>query len=146
MPAFPWALIATGCFAFFAVSSSGNVRAPFLLDMARDLGTSLALAANLMAISAIAWGIGSLVAGAWSDRIGRRPFLILGPPALAATLAGVALADGYAAVAAWVTLAGLAAGAVSATVVAEVSARVVDRQRGRALGWTLSGQSLAILL
>ncbi|WP_237217370.1 MFS transporter, partial [Falsiroseomonas oryziterrae] len=36
--------------------------------------------------------------------------------------------------------------AVSATVVAEVSARVVDRQRGRALGWTLSGQSLAILL
>jgi predicted MFS family arabinose efflux permease len=146
VPAFPWALIAASCFALFATSASGNTRAPFLLDMSRDLDVSLALAANLMAMNAITWGVASLLAGAWSDRVGRRPFLLGAPVALAGAMAGVAIADGYLAVAICVAMSGLAAGSLSATVATEVSSRVMDRQRGRALGWVLAGQSMAVLV
>jgi DHA1 family inner membrane transport protein len=142
----PWALIASGCLALFAISCSGNVRAPFIIDMSRDLASSIGLTANLMGMNAVTWGIASLVAGAWSDRIGRRPFLIGGPVALAVSMAGIAASDTYLGVAVWVAAAGAAAGSVSAVVVTEVSSRVEDSRRGRALGWTLAGQSLAMLL
>jgi predicted MFS family arabinose efflux permease len=143
---FPWALIAAACLAMFAASSSGTTRAPFLLDMARDLGTSLALTANVMAMTSIAWGGASLMAGPWSDRFGRRPFLVGGPLGLALGTVGVGLSESFAGVAIWATLAGASAGTFTGALMAEVSARVEDRQRGRALGWAISGQSLALLL
>ncbi|WP_170984903.1 MFS transporter [Roseomonas sp. AR75] len=142
----PWALIVAAALTFFALSSSGSSRAPFLLDMAVDLAVSLSLTANIMALNAISWGLASLVAGAWSDRIGRRPFLIGGPIALAICMAAVALSESFWAVAFWATASGAAAGSISATLVTEVSSRVENQQRGRALGWTLSGQSMALLL
>jgi predicted MFS family arabinose efflux permease len=139
----PWALIAAAAFTFFAVSGSGNTRAPFLIDMARDLSVSLGLAANIMAMNAVTWGIASMVAGAASDRIGRRVFLVGGPICLAIASVGAATSQSYLAVVVWATVGGAAAGSVSATVAAEVSSRVENNQRGRALGWTLSGQSMA---
>ncbi|RYJ03703.1 MAG: hypothetical protein EON47_03150, partial [Acetobacteraceae bacterium] len=63
----PWALLAAACLGMFAASSSGTTRAPFLIDMARDLATSLPMVANLMAMTSIAWGAASLVAGAPGD-------------------------------------------------------------------------------
>ena len=45
----PWALLAAAALGMFAASSSGTSRAPFLLDMSRDLATSLPLVANLVA-------------------------------------------------------------------------------------------------
>ncbi|WP_270935131.1 MFS transporter [Falsiroseomonas oryzae] len=144
--ALPWALIGSACLAMFAISASGTTRAPFLLEMARDLSTSLALTANLMAINAVTWGVASLLVGPVSDRIGRRPFLLGAPLLLGLSSVGIAGAQTFPGVAAWVAVAGAAAGAISTAVVTEVSSRVEDRQRGRALGWALSGQSLALLL
>jgi predicted MFS family arabinose efflux permease len=146
LPRMPWAVLAACCFAMFAASSSGSARAPFLLDMASDLETGVPMIANLMASTSICWGIASLVAGAWSDRLGRRPFLVGGPIGLAACLLGVALSEGYWAVAFWATIAGAFAGSFTGVVMAEASARTVDRQRGRALGWVMAGQSLTLLL
>lgn len=142
----PWALLAAGCLAMFAASASGSTRAPFLLDMARDLDTSVPLIANIMAATSIAWGAASLVAGAWSDRFGRRPFLVGAPIALALSLWGVARSASFAEVMLWATLAGGSAGSYSGIVVTEIAARTADRQRGRALGWAMSGQSLALLV
>ena len=142
----PWALLAAACLGMFAASSSGGTRAPFLLDMARDLSTSLPLVANIMASTSVAWGIASLAAGAGSDRWGRRPFLIGGPIALAACCVAVAVAQSFLGVAIWATVAGACAGAFTGVLMAEAAARTVDRQRGRALGWVMSGQSLALLL
>ena len=130
----------------FAASSSSTTRAPFLIEMARDLATSLPLVANLMAMTSIAWGIASLLAGAGSDLWGRRPFLIGGPLGLAACMLGVATSAGYLAVAAWATMAGACCGAFTGIIMAEASARVIDRQRGRALGWVMAGQSLTLLI
>ena len=142
----PWPLLAACCLAMFAASCSGTTRAPFLIEMARDLATSLALVANLMAMTSIAWGVASLLAGAGSDRWGRRPFLLGGPLGLAVCMIGVAISDTYLAVAAWATMAGACCGAFTGVVMAEAAARVIDRQRGRALGWVMAGQSLTLLI
>lgn len=142
----PWALLAAACLGMFAASSSGTTRAPFLIDMARDLDTSLALVANLMALTSIAWGTASLLAGAGSDRWGRRPFLIGGPIGLALCMVLVSRAGSYAEAALWSTVAGGCAGAFTGVLMAEASARTVDRQRGRALGWVMAGQSLTLLV
>jgi predicted MFS family arabinose efflux permease len=142
----PWPLLAAACLAMFAASCSGTTRAPFLIEMARDLATSLPLIANLMAMTSISWGIASLMAGAGSDRWGRRPFLLGGPLGLAACMLGVALSGSFIAVAAWATAAGACCGAFTGVIMAEASARVIDRQRGRALGWVMAGQSLTLLV
>jgi predicted MFS family arabinose efflux permease len=142
----PWPLLAVACFTMFTVSSNGTTRAPFLLDMSRDLSVSVALVANLVAVSSIAWGITSMLAGAGSDRWGRRPFLLCGPLALTAASAGAAQADTLGSLATWVTLAGGSCGLFSGVIFAEVSARVSTAQQGRALGWVMSGQSLTLLV
>lgn len=145
-PPMPWALLAAACLGMFAASCSGTTRAPFLLDMSRDLSTSLALVANLMAMTSIAWGVASMAAGAGSDRWGRKPFLIGGPLGLALAMLGVAQSETYWTVAAWATVAGGCSGAFTGVIMAEASARTVDRQRGRALGWVMAGQSLTLLV
>ena len=142
----PWAMLAAGCLAMFAASSSGTTRAPFLIDMSRDLAVSLPLVANLMAATSIAWGVSSLFAGAGSDRWGRRPFLVGAPLGLAACLVFLSLSQSFLGVALWATAAGGCAGAFTGVIMAEASARTVDRQRGRALGWIMAGQSMALLV
>ncbi len=145
-PPMPWALPAAACLGMFAASCSGTTRAPFLLDMSRDLSASIAMVANLMAMTSIAWGVASLMAGAGSDRWGRKPFLIGGPLGLALAMIGVANGQTYFEVATWATLAGGCSGAFTGVIMAEASARTVDRQRGRALGWVMAGQSLTLLV
>jgi len=145
-PRMPWPLLAAACLGMFAASCSGTTRAPFLLAMARDLRTSLPLVANLMAMTSIAWGAASLMAGAGSDRWGRRPFLIGGPIGLAVCMAGVSASRDFLEVAAWATVGGACSGAFTGVIMAEASARVIDRQRGRALGWVMAGQSLTLLV
>jgi MFS family permease len=142
----PVALLAAACLAMFAASCSGTTRAPFLIEMARDLSSSVPLVANLMAMTSVAWGAASLVAGAGSDRWGRRPFLVGGPVGLAVCMLGVASSGTYLGVAAWAIGGGACSGAFTGVIMAEASARVVDRQRGRALGWVMAGQSLTLLV
>src|SRR5262245_30482465 len=85
----PWALLIAASLAMFTVASSGTTRAPFLTDMARALSVSVPIVANLVAITSVAWGVSSMIAGPGSDRWGTRPFLIGGPLALALATTGV---------------------------------------------------------
>jgi DHA1 family inner membrane transport protein len=142
----PWALLAAASLAMFTAAASGTTRAPFLIDMAHDLSSSVPVVANLVAITSIAWGLSSMVAGAGSDRWGRRPFLIAAPIALAGASAGVASADSFLAVAVWATLGGGCCGMFTGVIFTEVSRRVSATQQGRALGWVMSGQSLTLLV
>jgi MFS transporter, DHA1 family, inner membrane transport protein len=142
----PWALLATGALAMFAASASGTARAPFLLDMARDLSTSMPLVADLVAATSISWAITGMLAGAWSDRLGRRPFLIFGPIALVFALVGIATAPTFLMVALWSVAAGGCSGLFTGVMFAEASSRVGEDQQGRALGWVMSGQSLTLLV
>jgi DHA1 family inner membrane transport protein len=142
----PWALLTAASLAMFTAAASGTTRAPFLIDMARDLLVSVPLVANLVAVTSVAWGLASMAAGAGSDRWGRRPFLIGGPIALALASAGVATADSFLMVATWATVGGACCGMFTGVIFTEVSARVSAGQQGRALGWVMSGQSLTLLI
>ena len=142
----PWALLAAGALAMFAAASSGTTRAPFLLEMARDLSTSLPMVANLVGATSISWAIAGMLAGAGSDRWGRRPFLIFGPLALCGALIGISMAPSFLMVALWSVAAGGCSGMFTGVIFAETSARVGEGQQGRALGWVMSGQSLTLLL
>jgi DHA1 family inner membrane transport protein len=144
--ALPWALIGAACLGSFAATSSGTTRAPFLLEMSADLGVSMPLIANLVSLTATAWGVTSALAGWLSDIVGRRLVLAGALLALALTLAAQAMAGSFSWVAVWATAGGGCAGAYTGVVFAEVSARVPDRQRGRALGWVMSGQSLTLVI
>jgi MFS transporter, DHA1 family, inner membrane transport protein len=145
-PRMPWALLATGALAMFAASASGTARAPFLLDMARDLDTAMPYVADLVALTSISWAVTGMLAGAWSDRWGRRPFLLSGPIMLAFALIGVASAPSFFLVALWSTVAGGCSGLFTGVMFAEASSRVAEDQQGRALGWVMSGQSLTLLV
>ncbi len=142
----PWALIGAACLGSFAATSSGTTRAPFLIDMAQDLDVAMPLVANLVSLTATAWGFTSALGGWMSDVVGRRPLLIGAPFLLALTLAAQAAAGSFLWVAVWATLGGGCAGAFTGVVFAEVSGRVPDSQRGRALGWVMSGQSLTLVV
>jgi MFS transporter, DHA1 family, inner membrane transport protein len=144
--ALPWALIGAACLGSFAATSSGTTRAPFLLEMAHDLGVSMPLVANLVSVTATAWGVASAVGGTAADRLGRRVLLVGGLLALALVMVAQALAGNFLWVAVWATLAGGCAGTFTGVVFAEVSARVEDGQRGRALGWVMTGQSLTLVV
>jgi DHA1 family inner membrane transport protein len=98
----PWPLLAAASLAMFTVAASGTTRAPFLIEMARDLSTNVPLIADLVAISSLSWGVTSVIAGAGSDRWGTRPFLLAGPLGLAVATTGIATGGSFAAVAAWV--------------------------------------------
>jgi DHA1 family inner membrane transport protein len=130
----------------FAATSSGTTRAPFLLEMAADLGVGMPLIANLVSLTSISWGIASALAGWAADIVGRRIVLAGALMALALTLGAQAMAGSFSGVALWATVGGGCAGSYTGVVFAEVSARVPDRQRGRALGWVMSGQSLTLVV
>ncbi len=141
----PAVLISTLCSVTFLVSSTGTAIAPFLLEMARDLRTELAAVGNLVSVLSVAWGAMSLAAGAASDRLGRRPILVLGVLTLGAARLGLARAEPYARAAAWRLAPGVGRGAYLGTELAAVSDHVAPAQRGRALGWVITGQSLSLV-
>ena len=144
--ALPWALIGAACLGSFAATSSGTTRAPFLLDMAHDLDVSMPLVANLVSLTSISWGLTSALGGWLSDVVGRRPLLVGALFALALSVLAQALAGSFFWIAVWATVGGGCSGAFMGVVFAEVSGRVPDSQRGRALGWVMSGQSLTLVI
>lgn len=144
--ALPWALIGAACLGSFAATSSGTTRAPFLLSMAHDLDVSMPLVANLVSMTATSWGVASAVGGVMSDRVGRRVLLIAGTFFLGLAMLAQAQAGNFFWVAVWATAAGGCSGTFTGVVFAEISAHVADGQRGRALSWVMSGQSLTLVV
>ena len=142
----PWPLIVASCIGMFAATASGSIRSPFLLDMAQDLNVTLPAIANLFGVTSVSWGLAAYIAGAASDRVGRRIFLVGAPAGLACAVALAGLAQSYWSLTATVIFAGCMCGALTAAAMTEVSLRTEDHQRGRALGWVMSGQSLTLLI
>lgn len=137
-----WALT----FGAFLTTSSGATRSPFLLDMARDLDTDLMAVANLMAAMSVTWGMVSLVAGAASDRFGRKAILTCAIVLTGAAMAGIGMAGSYPVAVLWVLIGGVGGGGFMGTVFATVSDHVVPARRGSALGLVMTGQSLSLVL
>lgn len=136
-------IVLTG--ASFLLSTSGLALTPFLQIIADDLRTTLAAVANFISFTAVSWGIASLIAGAASDRIGRRPILILSVLAMGCAQFGIGSSHSYTAIMLWMILAGVGGGSFTGTVYATVSDHMPSQQRGRALSWIMTGQSLSLV-
>jgi MFS family permease len=105
----------------------------------------LFLAANGASVSAVGlvaglypavWGIGQIVTGAWSDRVGRKPLIVAGMLLQAAALGVLAISQGrvlLAAVAA--AILGLGTALVYPTLIAAVSDHVAPVARAPAVGF-----------
>ena len=132
--------------AAFLLSTSGVALAPFFQPISQALQTDIAAVANLFSMTAIAWGLVSLLAGAASDWVGRQPILIGAVLMMGIAQTGFAHAESYPVAAAWQILTGACGGAFMGTVFAAVSDHVASGARGRALGWVITGQSLSLVL
>lgn len=130
----------------FLTTTSGAARSPFLLDMANDLNTDLTAVANLMAIMAVTWGMASLVAGTASDRFGRKVILTGATVVVGVAMAGMGMAGTYPAAVFWGLAGGIGGGSFMGTVFATVSDHVAPTERGKSLGWVMTGQSLSLVL
>jgi len=132
--------------ASYLANVSAIAMTPFLLDIARDLDADLAGMGVLLAIGSITWGIVSVFAGVASDRFGRRPVLMAGLAGLALAPLGLAVATTY-----WVGAltrfaGGFGGGSFMGTAFAAAADAVPSSERGRALGWLITGQSLALVI
>jgi MFS family permease len=98
-------------------------------------GVSVAKIAVVAGIYPAVWGIGQIAAGAWSDRVGRKPLIVSGMLVQAAAL-GTLAASGGAFVVAVVAAASLGVGTalVYPTLLAAISDQVVPTARAPAIG------------
>ena len=132
--------------ATYLANVSAIAMTPFLLDIARDLNADLAAVGILLAASSVTWGIVSIFAGVASDRFGRRPVLMIGLLGLA--LSPLGLASALVIPVAFVArvIGGFGGGAFMGTAFAAASDAFPPAERGRALGWMITGQSISLVL
>lgn len=142
----PMGLLAVGGAGMFMSGSTGMARSPFLLHMAGDLNVDIVVLSHMLAGSSVAVGISSFFTGPLAARLGRRGLLVGALVIMAAAMAGSAAAWAYWQVLVAALLGGLASGIYMGSIYGEVSERVTDSQRGRAMGWLIGGQSLALLV
>lgn len=144
--ALPLALLAVGGAGMFMSSAIGMTRSPFLLQMAGDLRVDIVALSHMLAGSSVAVGVSSFFTGPLAARLGRRGLLVGALTVMAAMMAGSAVAWAYWQVLLSALVGGLASGIFMGSIYGEVGDRVSDGQRGRAMGWLIGGQSLALLV
>jgi predicted MFS family arabinose efflux permease len=141
-----WFVLLSLVVASYLANVSAIAMTPFLLDIARELGADLAAMGVLLAVGSITWAVVSMFAGVASDRYGRRPVLLLGLLGLALAPLSLAATTFY-----WVAIlsrfsGGFGGGAFMGTAFAAAADAVPEKERGRALGWLITGQSLALVI
>ena len=143
---YPLALLAIAGTGVFMAAATGMTRAPFLLQMAHDFQVDLVLVSHLLSVTATAWGITAFFTGPLGRTFGRRRVLMGGQIVIGLSMIAIAVSAEYWQAVVSVAVGGAACGAYMGTVFGEVADRVADSMRGRAMGWVIGGQSLALLL
>jgi MFS family permease len=114
-----------------------------------DAGLSVDRIGVLVALYPAVWGLGQLVTGAWSDRIGRKPLIVTGMLVQAAAIAGIAATTGFGAWAAGAIALGLGTAMVYPTLLAAIGDVAHPSWRGRSVGvyrlWRDSGFAVGAL-
>jgi MFS family permease len=98
-------------------------------------GLSVARIAVVAGIYPGVWGVGQIAAGAWSDRVGRKPLIVSGMLLQAVALGGLAASNGTFALAVIAAAAlGIGTALVYPTLLAAISDEVVPFARASAIG------------
>jgi MFS transporter, DHA1 family, inner membrane transport protein len=117
--------------------------APLLLDLSRELSVPLGEAGLLAGAMSLPWALGAPFTGLLSDRLGRRPMIVLALVGMGMGTLACGLANSFVSL----LLARFAAGVFGAFGPASVMAAVGDlfpaRRRGMAMSWLNAGFGLA---
>jgi predicted MFS family arabinose efflux permease len=111
---------------------------PLLVALAHEFQTSVALVGQLVAATAITWGVIAPLAGPVSDAYGQRRMLLIGLLLMAVGMLGAALAWDYRSLLGFRLLTGLGAAMVPPNCIALLAEGVPPAARGRAIGWLFS--------
>jgi predicted MFS family arabinose efflux permease len=132
-------LCAATCLAFLSLLMLG----PLLVSLADEFQTSVVLVGQLVAATAITWGITAPLAGPVSDAYGRRRMLLTGVLLMALGILGSVLAWNYAALVAFRLLTGVGAALVPPNCIAAIADIFPPTGRGKAIGWVISGAGIS---
>ncbi|MBI1733899.1 MAG: MFS transporter [Candidatus Rokubacteria bacterium] len=131
--------------AIFGIVTSITMVGVLLVDIAREFGVSVGTAGLLAAATASAQAMGSPFAGLLSDRLGRRPMIVLG----LASMGALGVAAGLAPTFAMLVIARFTAGVLGAFAPTNLMASVGDlfppARRSQAMSWFNMGFSLAAI-
>ena len=119
---------------------------PLLVALAHEFQTSVALAGQLAAATAITWGITAPLVGPVSDVYGRRLMLLTGLLLMAGGMLGSILAWNYGALLACRLLTGVGAALVPPNAIAMLAEVFPPEGRGRAIGWFVTASGVGVVL
>lgn len=129
-----------------ASSSQVMIVAPILPRIGEALAIPPALRGTLVTGFALSLSLLALVIGPISDRVGRRPVLLLGTGAMTVALALHPLAYDYASMMMMRVLTGAAAGILTGSAISYVGDYFAYDRRGWASGWVMSGFAVGQVL
>src|SRR5436309_13001600 len=116
---------------------------PLLLDLSRELGVPLGQAGLLAAVMALPWALGAPFTGLLSDRLGRRPLIVMALAGVGISSIGAAFATSFGTLIAARFAAGVFGAFGPASVMAAVGDLFPPHRRGMAMGWLNAGFGLA---
>jgi len=116
---------------------------PLLVDLSRELDVPLGQLGLLGAAMSLPWALGAPFTGLLSDRLGRRPLMVLALCGVGAASIAAAFATNFATLMAARFVAGLFGAFGPASTMAAIGDLVPPQRRGSAMGWLNLGFGLA---
>jgi predicted MFS family arabinose efflux permease len=127
------------------IVTSVTMIGPLLVDISRDLGISLGQAGLLAMAAAVPQALFSPFSGLLSDRLGRKPLIVLAFGSVGVLSFAAALAPGFVALASIRFAAGLLGSLAPTSLMASVGDLFAAERRARAMGWFNMGFSFAAI-
>ncbi|HEY7655180.1 MAG TPA: MFS transporter [Methylomirabilota bacterium] len=127
------------------IVTSVTMIGPLLVDISRDLGISLGQAGLLAMAAAVPQALFSPFSGLLSDRLGRKPLIVLAFGSVGVLSFAAALAPGFVALAVIRFAAGLLGSLAPTSLMASVGDLFAAERRARAMGWFNMGFSFAAI-
>ena len=131
--------------AIFAIVTSVTMMGPLLVDISRTFGVSLGAVGILSGAQSVTQALGSPFAGVVSDRLGRRPLIVLSLAGMGAMAVAAAAAPTFAALLIVRLLAGVFGALGPTSLMASVGDLFAPARRTQAMGWFNMGFSFAAI-